>query len=138
MSLKPRVKRQANMASPPKKRRLLKQLEASPSDKVLNNIHRERDSSAGFSYLRPAPLPDPDMSQRNRQPRDRARNTGHDNGEETALWNDIQDKVNTLAKLEAKSKEISQQIFDMEDMFKTREKSEGISKELAIFVAFTR
>jgi hypothetical protein len=126
------------MASPPKKSRLLKQLEASPSDKVLNKIHKEKDSSTDFSNLRPAPHPDPDMSQRNRQPRDRARNTGHDNGEETALWNDIQDKVNTLAKLEAKSKEISQQIFDMEDMFKAREKSEGISKELAIFAAFTR
>ena len=125
------------MASPPKKPRLLKQLEASPSDKVLNKIHEERDSSTGFSNLRSAPHQDQDMSQRNRQPRDRARNTGHDNGEETALWNDIQDKVNTLAKLEAKSKEISQQIFDMEDMFKTREKSEGISKELAIFVTFT-
>ena len=64
------------------------------------------------------------MSQRNRQPRDRARNAGHDNGEEHSLWNDIQDKVNTLAKIEAKSKEYNQQIFDMEDMFKTREKNE--------------
>jgi hypothetical protein len=68
------------------------------------------------------------MSQRNRNPRDRARNTGHDNGEETALWNDIQDKVNKLAALEAKSKEVSLQIFDMEQMFKTRENNEGISE----------
>lgn len=72
------------------------------------------------------------MSQRNRNPRDRARNTGHDNGEETALWNDIQDKVNKLAGLEAKSKEVSLQIFEMEDMFKTREKNEGISELLEI------
>lgn len=67
------------------------------------------------------------MSQRNRNPRDRARNTGHDNGEETALWNDIQDKVNKLAAFEIKSKEVSLQIFEMENMFKTREKNDGIS-----------
>ena len=72
------------------------------------------------------------MSQRARNPRDRARNTAHENGEETALWNEIQEKVSKLAALEAKSKEISQKIFDTEDMFKTREKSEGISKLSAV------
>lgn len=77
------------------------------------------------------------MSQRNRNPRDRVRNAGHDNEAETALWIEIQGQVSKLGALEAKSKEINQQIFEMEHMFTTREKNESISRSGSV-VAFAR
>jgi hypothetical protein len=72
------------------------------------------------------------MSQRNRGPRDRQRNTGHDTGEESLIWNEVQPKLNRINELEAKSKEVSRQIIEMEQNFKTKEANEAISEQLEI------
>jgi hypothetical protein len=70
------------------------------------------------------------MSQRNRPPRDRARNTGHGTGEELSLWNEIRASLAQLEELRLQVKERDQKLFDTEAMFKARLDREGTSKAI--------
>lgn len=68
------------------------------------------------------------MSQRNRVPRERARNPAHGTGEEAQIWIEIQEKANKLAKIEARAAELVQQIKDTEAGIDERRKREKTGK----------